>query len=94
MLCPFIEPLLLKFAGRNDVEERLKFVFMSGNSSDRYNEALQDIATRLGLCEGSLSHHDMKGDVNGIILIADIIFYSSPKHEQEYPPILIRAMSF
>lgn len=35
-----IEPLLLKFAGI-DVEERLKFVFMSGNSSDGYNEALQ-----------------------------------------------------
>lgn len=36
-----IEPLLLKFAGSSDVEERLKFVFVSGNSSDGYNEALQ-----------------------------------------------------
>ncbi|XP_060182688.1 uncharacterized protein LOC132612607 isoform X2 [Lycium barbarum] len=89
-----IEPLLLKFAGRSDVEQRLKFVFMSGNSSDGYNEALQDIATRLELREGSLSHHDMKGDVNGITLIADIVLYSSPQHEQEFPPILIRAMSF
>ncbi|CAN4126505.1 unnamed protein product [Withania somnifera] len=49
-----IEPLLLKFSGRSDVEERLKFMFMSGNSSDGYNEALQ----------------------------------------QEFPPFLIRAMSF
>nr|XP_016450929.1 PREDICTED: uncharacterized protein LOC107775689 [Nicotiana tabacum] len=89
-----IEPLLLKFAGSSDVEERLKFVFVSGNSSDGYNEALQDIATRLGLREGSLSHHDMKGDVNGIILIADIVLYSSSQYEQEFPPILIRAMSF
>ncbi|KAK4359711.1 hypothetical protein RND71_021940 [Anisodus tanguticus] len=88
-----IEPLLLKFAG-SDVEEKLKFVFMSGNSSDGYNEALQDISTRLGLREGSLSHHDMKGDVNGITLIADIVLYSSPQHEQEFPPILVRAMSF
>ncbi|KAK6775254.1 hypothetical protein RDI58_026255 [Solanum bulbocastanum] len=88
-----IEPLLLKFAG-SDVEERLKFVFMSGNSSDGYNDALQDIATRLGLHEGSLSHYDMKGDVNSITLIADIVLYFSPQYEQEFPPILIRAMSF
>ncbi|XP_016551080.1 uncharacterized protein LOC107850823 isoform X1 [Capsicum annuum] len=89
-----IEPLLLNFAGRSDVEERLKFVFMSGNSSDGYKEALQDITTRLGLHEGSLSHYDMKGDVNGIILMADIVLYFSPQYEQEFPPILIRAMSF
>ncbi|CAN4115010.1 unnamed protein product [Withania somnifera] len=89
-----IEPLLLKFAGSSDVEERLKFVFISGNSSDGYNEELQDIATRLGLPEGSLSHHDMKGDVNGITLMADIVLYFSPQYEQEFPPFLIRAMSF
>ncbi|KAM3362267.1 hypothetical protein P3S68_017121 [Capsicum galapagoense] len=36
----------------------------------------------------------MKGDVNGIILMADIVLYFSPQYEQEFPPILIRAMSF
>lgn len=36
----------------------------------------------------------MKGDVNGITLIADIVLYFSPQYEQEFPPILIRAMSF
>ncbi|PHU26198.1 Retrovirus-related Pol polyprotein from transposon TNT 1-94 [Capsicum chinense] len=34
------------------------------------------------------------GDVNGIILMADIVLYFSPQYEQEFPPILIRAMSF
>ncbi|CAI9767493.1 unnamed protein product [Fraxinus pennsylvanica] len=89
-----IEPLLIEYAGLKDVGETFKFVFLCGNSSSGYNDALQDLATRLGLPHGSLRHYGIDNDVNGLILMADIILYGSSQDEQGFPPLLTRAMSF
>nr|XP_027104880.1 uncharacterized protein LOC113725741 isoform X1 [Coffea arabica] len=89
-----LEPLLLNYAGREEGKETFKFVFLCGNSSSQYDDALQDIATRLGLYEGSLRHFGVHGDPNGLILMADIVLYASPQDEQGFPPLLTRAMSF
>ncbi|CAI9091230.1 OLC1v1026198C2 [Oldenlandia corymbosa var. corymbosa] len=89
-----LDPLLINYAGREEGQEAFKFVFLSGNSSLGYDDALQDVATHLGLHQGSLRHYGFDTDVNGLILMADIILYGSSQEEQSFPGLLIRAMSF
>ncbi|XP_052187071.1 uncharacterized protein LOC127797913 [Diospyros lotus] len=89
-----IEPLLVKYASRNDVGGAFKFLFLCGNSSVGYNGALQEIATHLGVHQDSLSHYGMDSDVNGLLLMADIVLYGSSQDVQSFPPLLTRAMSF
>lgn len=89
-----ISPLLIKFARRNVEGGSFKFVFLCGNSTDRYADALQEVASRLGLTPGSMSHYGMNSDVNSVLLMADIVLYDSSQDEQGFPPLLIRAMSF
>lgn len=36
----------------------------------------------------------MNSDVNGLILMADVVIYASSQVEQGFPPLLTRAMSF
>ncbi|KAK4435883.1 hypothetical protein Salat_0751900 [Sesamum alatum] len=88
-----LEPLLLKYAGSNDVGFTSKFLFLCGNSSKDYDDALQDVATRLRLNQGSLKHYGINSDVNGLILMADIVLYGSSQDEQGFPPLLTRAMA-
>ncbi|RZC70593.1 hypothetical protein C5167_033734 [Papaver somniferum] len=88
-----IGPLLMKFT-RKEAEVSLKFVFLCGNSTDGYNDALQDVASRLNLPRGSLMHYGLDGDVNSVLLMADIVLHGSFQDEQGFPPLLIRAMSF
>ncbi|XP_068646128.1 uncharacterized protein [Aristolochia californica] len=71
-----------------------KFVFLFGNSTDVYNDSLQEVSLRLGLPNGSVKHYSMDSDVNSILLMADIVLYGSFHEEQGFPPLLIRAMSF
>ncbi|CAL0316803.1 unnamed protein product [Lupinus luteus] len=89
-----IEPLLSKYARRNDAAESFKFVFLSGNATDGYDDALQEVASRLGLPHGSIRHYGLNGDVNSVLLMADIILYGSAQDVQGFPPLLIRAMTF
>lgn len=42
-----IGPLLVKYARRNDVGRSFKFIFLCGNSTDGYDEALQVIIVHL-----------------------------------------------
>ncbi|KAL6573454.1 hypothetical protein OROHE_001913 [Orobanche hederae] len=86
--------LLLKYVGLNDVGFKSKFIFLCGNSSKDYTDALQEVAARLGLSQGSLKHYGLDSDVNGIIMMADIVLYGSPQDVQGFPPLLTRAMSF
>ncbi|XP_057423671.1 uncharacterized protein LOC130717458 [Lotus japonicus] len=87
-------PLLTKYARRNDDAESFKFVFLCGNSTDGYDDALQEVASRLGLPHGSIRHYGLNGDVNSVLLMADIILYGSAQDVQGFPPLLIRAMTF
>ncbi|XP_047165201.1 uncharacterized protein LOC124834539 [Vigna umbellata] len=89
-----IGPLMTKYARRNDATESFKFVFLSGNSTDGSDDALQEVASRLGLHQGSVRHYGLNGDVNSVLLMADIILYGSAQEVQGFPPLLIRAMTF
>ncbi|GAV64719.1 Glycos_transf_1 domain-containing protein [Cephalotus follicularis] len=89
-----IGPLLIKYARRKDAGVSFKFVFLCGNSSDGYNDALQEVASRLGLLHGSLRHYGLNGEVNSMLLMADIVLYGSSQDEQGFPPLILRAMTF
>ncbi|KAF9596280.1 hypothetical protein IFM89_008640 [Coptis chinensis] len=88
-----IGPLLMKVT-RKEADLSFKFVFLCGNSTDGYNDALQEISSRLGLPHGSLVHYGLNGDVNSALLMADIVLHGSFQDEQGFPPLLTRAMSF
>ncbi|CAI0410803.1 unnamed protein product [Linum tenue] len=85
-------PLLAKYARRNDAEGSFKFVFLCGNSTD--GDAIQEVASRLGLIHGSVRHYGLNGDVSSVLLMADIVLYGSSQDEQGFPPLIIRAMTF
>lgn len=48
----------------------------------------------MGLRLGSVRHYGLDADVNGLLLMADIVLYGSSQDEQGFPPLLTRAMSF
>lgn len=48
----------------------------------------------MGLRPGSVRHYGLDDDVNGLLLMADIVLYGSSQDEQAFPPLLTRAMSF
>lgn len=52
------------------------------------------MASRLGLLHGSVRHCGLNGDVNSVLLMADIVLYGSSQDVQGFPPLLIRAMTF
>ncbi|XP_006606297.1 uncharacterized protein [Glycine max] len=89
-----VGPLLTRYARRNDATDSFKFVFLCGNSTDGYDDALQGVASRMGLRQGSIRHYGLNGDVNSVLLMADIILYGSAQEVQGFPPLLIRAMTF
>ncbi|XP_023522480.1 uncharacterized protein LOC111786460 isoform X2 [Cucurbita pepo subsp. pepo] len=88
-----IGPLLTKYA-RQEVGGSFKFVFLCCNSTDGSHGALQEIASRLGLPDASITHYGLNGDVNNVLMMADIVLYGSSQEIQSFPPLLIRAMSF
>ncbi|XP_022133864.1 uncharacterized protein LOC111006310 isoform X2 [Momordica charantia] len=88
-----IGPLLTNYA-RQEVGGSFKFVFLCCNSTDGSHDALQEIASRLGLPDGSITHYGLNGDVNGVLMMADIVLYGSSQEIQSFPLLLIRAMSF
>lgn len=55
---------------------------------------VQELASRLGLPKGSFKHYGTSDDVNSLLLISDVALYGSSQEFQEFPPLLIRAMSF
>ncbi|XP_024991045.1 uncharacterized protein LOC112525238 [Cynara cardunculus var. scolymus] len=87
-------PLLIHYAREGDIGPSFKFVFVCGNSSSAYNDALQDIAGHLGLRRDSVGHYGLDGDVDEMLLIADIVLYGSSQDEQGFPSLLTRAMTF
>lgn len=48
----------------------------------------------MGLRPGSVRHYGLDDDVNGLLLMVDIVLYGSSQDEQGFPPLLTRAMSF
>lgn len=89
-----IGPLLIKYARRKDPGRAFKFVFLCGNSTDGYNEVLQEVASRLGLQDNSLRHYGLNNDVKSVLVMADLVLYDSSQDVQVFPPLLIQAMTF
>ncbi|KAF3784394.1 hypothetical protein EJ110_NYTH30259 [Nymphaea thermarum] len=89
-----ISPLLMKLAKTDDVKGSFKFIFLSGNSSDGTHDAFQEIASTLGFPDGYMRHYGMDVDVDGILLMSNVVLYGSFQDEQDFPPLLIRAMTF
>ncbi|KAD2393227.1 hypothetical protein E3N88_40204 [Mikania micrantha] len=87
-------PLLTNYARDGDARPSFKFLFLCGNSSSAYNDALQDIAGHLGLRHDSVGHYGLDGDVDGMLLISDLVLYGSSQEEQGFPSLLTRAMTF
>lgn len=56
--------------------------------------SMQQVASRLGLTQGSVRHYGLDGDVNGVLLMADIVLYGTSQEEQGFPSLIIRAMTF
>lgn len=48
----------------------------------------------MGLNRGSVRHYGLDNDVNGMLLMADIVLYGSSQDEQGFPTLLTRAMTF
>lgn len=98
-----IGPLLSKYARSKNAGAMLRFVFLCGNSTDGYNDHLKvygyndhlkEVASHLKLLPGSVRQYGMNSDVNGLMLMADVVIYASSQVEQGFPPLLTRAMSF
>ncbi|KAL4575261.1 hypothetical protein LXL04_022103 [Taraxacum kok-saghyz] len=87
-------PLLINYAKEGNVGPSFKFLFICGNSSNAYNDALQEIAGHLGLNRDSVGHYGLDADVDEILLISDIVLYGSSQEEQGFPSLLTRAMTF
>lgn len=41
-----------------------------------------------------MRHYGLDGDVNSVLLMADIVLYGSSQVEQAFPSLIIRAMTF
>lgn len=48
----------------------------------------------MGLHRDSVGHYGLDGDVDEMLLIADIVLYGSSQDEQGFPSLLTRAMTF
>ncbi|CAN8257166.1 unnamed protein product [Cochlearia groenlandica] len=89
-----LAPLLTRYGRRKDTSDSFKFVFLYGNSTKGQSDAVQEVALKLGLSEGTVRHFGLNEDVNRVLLIADILVYASSQEEQNFPPLIVRAMSF
>ncbi|KAK8949715.1 hypothetical protein KSP39_PZI005761 [Platanthera zijinensis] len=85
---------IMKITRIKDLRGILKFTFLCGNTTDSFGSDFKELASRLGFPVGSMKHYGTDGDVNGIIMIADLVLYGSFQDEQSFPPLLVRAMSF
>ncbi|KAK9168499.1 hypothetical protein Syun_000639 [Stephania yunnanensis] len=54
----------------------------------------EEVASSLHLPQSSLMHYGLDGDVNRILVEADVVLHGSFRDEQGFPPLLLRAMSF
>ncbi|XP_020588819.1 uncharacterized protein LOC110030446 [Phalaenopsis equestris] len=84
----------MKIMRINDLGGKLKFAFLCGNTTDSFGSDFEKLASRMGFPLNSIKHYGMDGDVNGVIMIADIVLYGSFQEEQTFPSLLVRAMSF
>ncbi|PKU86561.1 uncharacterized protein LOC110099352 [Dendrobium catenatum] len=84
----------MKITRIKDLGGKLNFAFLCGNTTDSLSSDFQELASRMSFPLDSVQHYGMDTDVNGAIMISDIVLYWSFQEEQNFPPLLVRAMSF
>ncbi|XP_047317315.1 uncharacterized protein LOC124920798 [Impatiens glandulifera] len=89
-----IGPLLIKYAREKDSGDAFKFIFLCGNSSGEYVYDLQELTSHLGIPRGSVRHYGFSDDVNGLLMMSDIVLYGSSQDEQGFPSLVLRALSY
>jgi len=72
---------------------RVQFVFFCGNGSDAYNSAFQELASHMGLPDGSIKQFSMTHDIRNLLMFVDVVLYGSLRQEPGFPPLLLRSMS-
>ncbi|KAG0459127.1 hypothetical protein HPP92_022255 [Vanilla planifolia] len=77
-----------------DLGSTLKFVFLCGNMTGSFDSDFEELASRLGVPTGAIKHYSLDGDVNGVIMMSDIVVYGSFEEEQNFPALVVRAMAF
>lgn len=95
MIMQSVFPIFNKMTQVNKKEgPALKLLFVGSNPASSYGHVVQVMARHLGLKDGSVSYFsDDNMDVNGLLWVADIVVYSSLRDEQEFPCVLLRAVS-
>ncbi|KAF3539059.1 hypothetical protein F2Q69_00018395 [Brassica cretica] len=83
-------PLLTRYGRRKETGGPFKFIFLFGNSTN----AVQEVASRLGLTQDTVQHFGLNEDVNRVLLMSDVLVYASSQEEQSFPSLVVRAMSF
>ncbi|KAJ6840840.1 uncharacterized protein M6B38_118925 [Iris pallida] len=89
-----LTPAISKIARTKGLGGIIKLLFLCGNSEVDHGSPLQELASRMGLPIDSVKHYGVDGDVNSLLLMADIVLYGSFQEEQSFPPLLLRSMSF
>ncbi|KAK1266144.1 hypothetical protein QJS04_geneDACA000237 [Acorus gramineus] len=84
---PWVMEHIQKEHGRS-----FKVFFICGN--DDHCDNLQVMASRIGLPNETVFPYCLDGDVNSILLMANIVLYGSFQDEQGFSPLLVRAMCF
>lgn len=87
-------PLFSQIHSETSSVSHLKISFLSKNSTNNYELALQAIALNLGYPKESAEQISINGDVNSFLGMADLVIYGSFLEEQSFPEILVQAMCF
>ncbi|KAJ1296379.1 hypothetical protein BS78_01G295800 [Paspalum vaginatum] len=72
---------------------KVQFIFFCGNGSDAYNSAFQELASHMGLPDGSIKQFSMTDDIRKLLMLVDVVLYGSLGQEPGFPPLLLRSMS-
>ncbi|WVZ57530.1 hypothetical protein U9M48_007906 [Paspalum notatum var. saurae] len=72
---------------------KVQFIFFCGNGSDAYNSAFQELASHMGLPDGSIKQFSMTHDIRKLLMFVDVVLYGSLGQEPGFPPLLLRSMS-
>ncbi|PAN48637.1 hypothetical protein PAHAL_9G396600 [Panicum hallii] len=72
---------------------RVQFGFFCGNGSDAYNSTFQELASHMGLPDGSIKQFSMTHDIRNLLMFVDVVLYGSLREEPGFPPLLLRSMS-
>lgn len=87
-------PEIKKITKMEELGGIFKFVFLCGDSTTAHDASFQELASQMGFPVEFVKHYGVDGDLNSVLLMADLVLYGSFQTIQNFPPLLIKAMSF